>query len=238
MKQVLRRIRRIDKYLVRLLILNELRHYFCFARWQLMKHRLRFLDAKNNETPQKGIDHNYSAMKNSVAFGMHNRMTKVLYPLSSLIADHGKAKILILGPRTEDDIFLCKSLGMHNCRGLDLFTYSPLIQLGDMHEMPFPSGEFDAVVMGWVLYYSRNPIKAINEVTRVMKPGGLLAIGWAEEKTEDRANSFNSIYTAEDHTILISQGFDVCHINNDERFLSGDRCIIARKMHKSPPQQA
>ena len=199
-----------------------------------MKHKLKFLDAKNDESPQKGIDHNYSAMKNSVAFGMHNRMTKVLYPLSSLIKNHSDAKILILGPRTEDDIFLCKSLGMHNCRGLDLFTYSPLIQLGDMHEMPFPSDEFDAVVLGWVLYYSGNPFKAINEVSRVVKPGGLLAIGWAEEKIGDRRNSFNSIYTAEDHIALISSEFDICHINNDERFLSGDRCIIAKKCLTAP----
>jgi len=46
-----------------------------------------------------------------------------------------------------------------------------------MHAMRFANDSFDAVVLGWVLAYSEDPVRAAGEVARVTKPGGVVAVG-------------------------------------------------------------
>jgi ubiquinone/menaquinone biosynthesis C-methylase UbiE len=46
-----------------------------------------------------------------------------------------------------------------------------------MHAMPYADSSWDAAVMGWVLTYSTEPTRAAKEVVRVVKRGGLVAIG-------------------------------------------------------------
>jgi len=52
-------------------------------------------------------------------------------------------------------------------------TYSPDI-VGDIHEMPFENNSIDALVCIAVLEHVQNPIKACEEMYRVLKPGGYL----------------------------------------------------------------
>ena len=90
-----------------------------------------------------------------------------------------KGSLLIIGPRYENEIFLARALGWEarQVKALDLYSYSPLVDLGDMHHMPFMSSTFSAIMCGWTLSYSRNPQQAASEITRVLAPGGHLAIG-------------------------------------------------------------
>jgi len=46
-----------------------------------------------------------------------------------------------------------------------------------MHDMPFEDNSFDAISAGWVIAYSNDPYKAAKEMVRVLKPGGIVAIG-------------------------------------------------------------
>lgn len=46
-------------------------------------------------------------------------MNLVLFPLSTLVPAPNASKISIVGPRTEDDIFLAKALGFTNTGGLE-----------------------------------------------------------------------------------------------------------------------
>ena len=64
-----------------------------------------------------------------------------------------------------------------NIYGLDLISYSPKIQLGDMHTIPFEENFFDVVICGWTLSYSAQPQLAANEMQRIVKNGGMIAIG-------------------------------------------------------------
>jgi arsenite methyltransferase len=53
------------------------------------------------------------------------------------------------------------------------------IQSGDMRQMPFADGTFDAIVSSWAIHniYDQNEReKALAEIARVLKPGGRLAI--------------------------------------------------------------
>ena len=45
---------------------------------------------------------------------------------------------------------------------------------GDICQMPFKDGEFDAIFCFEVLEHVKDPIKAISEMKRVLKPGGRL----------------------------------------------------------------
>ncbi len=48
--------------------------------------------------------------------------------------------------------------------------------LGDMHELPFPRGAFDQVLLFNSLQYSDYPERAVKEAARVLAPGGTLVV--------------------------------------------------------------
>jgi hypothetical protein len=88
------------------------------------------------------------------------------------------AKVLTIGPRTEGEIFALIAYGFapRNIRGLDLFSYSPFIDVGDMHSMPYEDNRFDITIAACVFVYSTNPRQAAEEMIRVTKNGGLICI--------------------------------------------------------------
>lgn len=88
------------------------------------------------------------------------------------------ASVLTIGPRTEGEIFALAGYGfdIRKIRGLDLYSYSPFIDVGDMHRMPYSDNQFDVVICACVLVYSRDPKSACDEMARVAKDGGLICI--------------------------------------------------------------
>lgn len=121
------------------------------------------------------------------------RSLRLIYPLVSIEwvrNDISERTILTIGPRTEGEIYNLFSYGFKkkNVTGLDLITYSPMIQLGDMHAMAFSDESFDIVMAGWVIAYSDDKRCAANEILRVTKSGGLIAIGveWTKLSFEER----------------------------------------------------
>jgi SAM-dependent methyltransferase len=47
-------------------------------------------------------------------------------------------------------------------------------RLGDVQELPFGDAEFDVAVAGWMLYHVADLPRAIQELARVLRPGGRL----------------------------------------------------------------
>ncbi|MEX6775731.1 class I SAM-dependent methyltransferase [Limnospira fusiformis] len=88
-------------------------------------------------------------------------------------------RVLTIGPRSEMEIFSLYAAGFSpkNITAIDLLSYSPLVELGDMHTLPYPDDSFDVVILGWVLSYSKEPNKASAEILRCTRSGGLVAIG-------------------------------------------------------------
>lgn len=86
------------------------------------------------------------------------------------------AKVLSIGPRTEGELFCLRGYGFKasNIRGLDLISYSPYIDVGDMHAMPYNNDSFDVILSSCVLGYSLEPQKACDEMLRVAKEGALI----------------------------------------------------------------
>jgi SAM-dependent methyltransferase len=107
------------------------------------------------------------------------RMELLIRPLSVIESLAKDARILIIGPRNEYDLLLLAAHGfsLGHIRGLDLISYSPWIDLGDMHAMPYADNSWDAVLCGWTLSYSATPNKAAAEILRIVRDGGMVAIG-------------------------------------------------------------
>jgi SAM-dependent methyltransferase len=120
------------------------------------------------------VDHNLKGL-----YHCNDRVNLLIKPLVAIEKINSNSKVLIIGPRNENDLYLLHSQGvkMENITGLDLISYSSRIKIGDMHKMDFEDNTFDAVIFGWTLSYSSKPQQAINEIMRVTKNEGLVAVG-------------------------------------------------------------
>lgn len=49
-------------------------------------------------------------------------------------------------------------------------------ELGSAYELPFPDASFDVVYANTVLLYLREPVRALQELRRVLRPGGIAAV--------------------------------------------------------------
>ncbi len=104
---------------------------------------------------------------------------RTMLPLFFLnsIPSINKNDLLVIGPRYETEILLAKSFGFKNVVGLDTHSYSPLIEVGDMHEMRFNDNSFNSIICGWTINYYDDPALAAKEMIRVMKKNAIVVLG-------------------------------------------------------------
>jgi len=110
-----------------------------------------------------------------------NRPLKFIRPLSVIESVNKQGRTLSIGCRFETELLYLAAYGFSWCniRGLDMISYSPLVDLGNMHSMPYEDNYFDTITMGWLISYSEEPERAAKEVIRVLKPGGIVAVAVA-----------------------------------------------------------
>ncbi len=121
-----------------------------------------------------------------------DRPLRLIRPLS--VIDHlsKSARVLSVGCRFETELLYLVGYGFRadRVRGFDMISYSPWVDCGNMHAMPYEDNSWDAVILGWVMTYSDNPKQAAQEVMRVARDGALIAIGVSyyplEAMTKDR----------------------------------------------------
>jgi SAM-dependent methyltransferase len=121
------------------------------------------------------VSHNLKGLRDLAV----NRSHLLVRPLSVIEALPVDARVLSIGPRTEGELFNLAAHGFmwQHIIGLDLISYSPRVELGDMHATRHPDGSFDSVILGWVLAYSEDPAMAAREVLRITRDGGVVAVG-------------------------------------------------------------
>src|SRR3990172_2012251 len=124
---------------------TKLRFYY----YVKIKKRLR--TTQSDHAFSMTVQHNLRNLK-----GWNNRMLLLINPSVVLEKVTRKSSVLIIGPRTEHDLLILMGYGFTNVRGLDLISYSPRIDLGDMHAMPYADNSWDVVMSGWALSYSAN----------------------------------------------------------------------------------
>ena len=153
---------------------------------------VRTLRSHSPDVIENTISHNLGAIKNLVALRRPSYLVNPLRSSLCFLKHHAQMKVLAVGPRTEAEIFALMAAGVppENIRGLDLISYSPLVDLGDMHDMPYPDDTFGVVILGWVLGYSNDNARVAAEVLRVAQPGALIAIGHEyDPKSKDQLDA-------------------------------------------------
>ena len=130
------------------------------------------------------------------------RMTNLINSIGGIETLKNESVFLIIGPRTESDILKIKGLFYTNrIFAIDLISYSPWIDLQNMHELNFESNFFDCTICGWTISYSNNPILLIKNLIRVTKNAGFIAFG-VEHVTIDKLVGEN--YISDDRQVKVS----------------------------------
>jgi SAM-dependent methyltransferase len=207
--------RYLTKAYYELLKIDPIRNYYCWLRFRFMERRMRTVPGGSG-VGATTIEHNKAALRSRAGFGMGNRMAMLLYPLAALLRLRPDARVLIVGPRTEDDIFWARALGLKNVRGLDLFSYSSRIDVGDMHQTDYESGSFDAVILGWVISYSSEPERLVAECKRLTAPGGYIGFGIESNPTQRATGTYapprvNRLNSAHDIAALVQMPIAFVH---------------------------
>lgn len=160
-----------------LLINDNIRYKIGLLRFYKNKKNIKFFQDSNTNFITNTVKYNFQALKNIKTDFQMQRIKWLIFGILANEFINQKSKILFVGPRTENEILFLKALGYANVIGLDLFSYSPWIKLGDMHKIPFSNSLFDAVICGWALSYSKKPNQVAKELLRVCKKGGVVGIG-------------------------------------------------------------
>lgn len=191
---------------------NTFRLAFCLARFEARKSHIRYFEGYSSDV----ID--YNAQFHPDAFGCGRRMDLLLNPLKGVLWPKYDSSILIAGPRTEDDIFLAKSLGLNNVRGCDLFSYSEFIDVVDLHSPPYEPESFDAIVLGWVLPYLRDPIFVFEQLRSLLREGGVIGLAWEDAGEQEIGGSrLNSIHAIHDVKNLLFKDADEILVQIDRK---------------------
>jgi len=105
------------------------------------------------------------------------RVQWTMFLLAS-IPDCEKDSLLVIGPRYEPEILMAQGLGWDRSgiRGLDTFSYSPYVDVGDMHALHYDDSSFSSIICAWTLSYSDKPEVAAGEMQRVLRAGGYLVV--------------------------------------------------------------
>jgi SAM-dependent methyltransferase len=174
-------------------IIVKFRAYFLVK----IARRLKTLESKNAFGVT--IEHNLKGL-----YHCNDRIKFLIDPVACIEKINRNSKFLIIGPRNEHDLYLLSSHGfpMKNIIGLDLISYSSKIHLGDMHAIPFDTDSFDVVIFGWTLSYSSTPQKAIDEIIRVVKSGGIVATGVEYSKLNKEDSEKLLGYSIQEYDLL------------------------------------
>ncbi len=145
------------------------------------------------------IQHNLRGLEQKITLMRPYLVTAPLRGIEYIAADPKRMTVLTVGPRTEAEIYALTSIGFDpvNIRGLDLISYSDFVDVGDMHEMPYPDNSFDILIASFVLAYSNDAKTAVAEFLRVLKPGGIVVVGceytpYTEEELEAQGSDVAS----------------------------------------------
>lgn len=117
--------------------------------------------------------YNHSAMRSADSF-LRNKLTKILSEKHRVLDIGGGLRVDLRRSNryTATNQWMQPLIERVEYKILDAVPdYNPDF-VGDIHRLPFKDGEWDAVICASVLEHVENPIKAVDEIHRVLKSGG------------------------------------------------------------------
>jgi hypothetical protein len=136
------------------------------------------------------VDYNIEGAKSAANLDRPMIMMNVVTSIERIRKNIGSLDVLSIGPRSEIELFGLQAAGFNpqRIRAVDLFSYSPYVEVGDMHALPYPDASFDVVFLGWVLAYSRNQAAVVQEILRVCRDRAVVVVaGDYSDESRDRS---------------------------------------------------
>lgn len=160
---------------------SSCRQYLAKKRFEKRGGTIAVHEATSEGVMPGTVAHNKLQIEDGT-FTSAQRTERLISPLAAIQRVYDSAatlKVLSIGPRTEMELMHLVAVGFEpeNVTGVDLISTSPWIDTGDMHDLPYSDGSFDVVISSWVLGYSKTPQKAVDEMVRVVRGGGIIAVG-------------------------------------------------------------
>jgi ubiquinone/menaquinone biosynthesis C-methylase UbiE len=112
------------------------------------------------------------------------------------------------------------------------------IQLGDASRLPYPDASFDKVVAVHVIYFWSDAVATLQELRRVLQPGGVVAIGFLLKKHAPRvtqkafAQTGATLYPVEEDVAALLAAAGFTHIRVEMQRASARRpgcCALGQK---------
>lgn len=172
-----------------------------------------------NNNP-KALEKNYRVMANS--FKNNNNKNRALMSrrvdllsknaaLQKTYSAQENPSILLVGPRSEYEIFSMFGHGFDSVTAIDIFTYSNLINVMDLMKLDPSQNRYDIIVLGYVLPYLSDPAAAIKQVTNCLNLGGTLVIGSTRTKYSlDEWNKKESSGISQYTKVVFSNEDELC----------------------------
>jgi hypothetical protein len=157
--------------------ISTFRERFCRFRFMIL---IKFRGVSSGTTSSV-LHSDYSKSHFSGYTSAKKRIDFLLHTVDAILSeDRGEMHALSIGPRYESELYGLIGLGFkkRNIRAVDTFSYSPMIQVGNVHDLSYQSETFDLILCGWTIAYSEEPIEAIVEIVRVTKPFGKIVLTW------------------------------------------------------------
>ena len=236
----------LGRRLTQLLLVEEIRTLAALVRFFCFRVLMGRIESFTNESDAIGgnaLVHNRNSIFRSVMKGQRgNILVRPLTVIPRVRLNLPDSRILAIGPRSESELLglLANGFRWKNIRGLDLFSYSPKIDVGDMHALPYEDNTFDIVTASRVLGYSEDQPKAAAEMIRVTKPGGVIAVNAGSQRNRASAQNIDrmrklgyrpgaekTVYALPDLLELFGNSVDqIYHMNDPAKEPEGQRGSI------------
>jgi len=218
-------IRRLGRFMLVVEVLH-LVAYLRFAWLYLFRRKLTVAGDAGASVAENTILHNLKGMRRSITrVARSNVLIRPLSVIPRIQTDLVNKTVLSIGPRSEAELLSLMAHGFswENIRGVDLISYSPRIDIGDMHELAYPDNSFDVVIASRVLGYSNAPGKAAAEMVRVVRDQGLVAINTGAGKLDEaRASAIGYVPGSDNEFRSLQELLDLYEPHVDQVYFCND----------------
>lgn len=149
-----------------------------FRARSLIRNGVKKANAPNESIATNTLEYNLKGAITAADLDRPQMMFGVVNGIERVSRNRVDMDVLSIGPRSEIEIFglLGSGFQLEKIKAIDLFSYSPYVDVGDMHSLPYRENSFDVIFLGWVLSYSRDHQQVAREIMRVARDRAIIVI--------------------------------------------------------------
>ncbi len=154
----------------------------------LIRKGVSKVNKPHNSVAKNTLEYNLTAAISSSSLDRPQIMFGVVSGIERVNKNRAEMDVLSIGPRSEIEIFGLLGAGfrMERIKAVDLFSYSPYVDTGDMHQLPYLDSSFDIIFLGWVMSYSRDQKGVADEIFRIARNNAVIVL--AGDYSDDSRN--------------------------------------------------